>query len=176
MVFRNPPKFGDNRDCGNGNILFLAVVEQDSTCSLTSFITIYLRALFQSNLPKQFISKYLSQSNLPVWPRSKFAISKQYQNYQGRYLKDLWSNLSNQKFFFTFFIDNIRSIWDSRLPQLASLIKLWKYVRRVENLKSHTMNYRFQIFTYSTRLSKKLILPVFNCKIILDGFTYLVKW
>ena len=74
MVFHYPPKFGDNRDCGNGNILLLAVVEQDSTCSLKHFITIYLKALSQSNLPKLFISKYLSQSNLPVWPWSKFGI------------------------------------------------------------------------------------------------------
>ena len=66
MVFHYPPKFGDNRDCGNGNILLLAVVEQDSTCSLKHFITIYLKAICQSYLSQNIYLKAICQCDHEV--------------------------------------------------------------------------------------------------------------
>ena len=33
MVNHHPPKFGDNRHCGNEDILFLVAEEEESRCS-----------------------------------------------------------------------------------------------------------------------------------------------
>ena len=40
MVRHHPVKFGGHRHCGSGDIMFLVVEEQDSTCLLKSTITI----------------------------------------------------------------------------------------------------------------------------------------
>ena len=41
MVSHQPTKFGSHRHCGSGDIMFLVIEVQDSTCSLESAITIY---------------------------------------------------------------------------------------------------------------------------------------
>ena len=42
MVSEHPARFDVHKHCGSGDITFVVVEEQDSTCSLKSAITVYL--------------------------------------------------------------------------------------------------------------------------------------